>query len=73
MNQRSVFPICLSDEKLLQRKEEQYQKYLDRYKWSDDGCLQYVTALIRDEMGRTLVGWNKKHESWQIPSGKVEK
>ena len=47
--QRIKFPVCFSDEKLFERDEAKYQKYLERYERSEDHCLQYVTALIRDE------------------------
>ena len=50
MNQRTTFPIHISSGDNFHRDEEQYQKYIKKYEWSNDGCLQYVTALIRNEM-----------------------
>ena len=72
MNQRTTFPIHISSGDNFHRDEEQYQKYIKKYEWSNDGCLQYVTALIRNEMWNILVGFNKKHWSRQIPSGKID-
>lgn len=52
---------------------ERLQKYVEKYEWSADGFLQYVVALVKDETGAILVWYNKKHGSWQIPAGKIEK
>jgi len=72
MDQRTIFPIHISSGDNFYKNEEQYQKYIKKYEWSDDWCLQYVTALIRNEMWNILVGFNKKHWSRQIPSGKID-
>lgn len=71
--ERNKFPVCISLGNNFHKDEEKIQKYLDTYEWSNDGCLQYVTAVIHNEIWDILVGFNKKHWSWQIPSGKIDK
>lgn len=73
MNQRTKFPVCVSSGDFFDRDEEKYQKHVKQYEWSADKSLQYVTAVIRNEMGDILVGFNKKHWARQIPSWKIDK
>ena len=68
-----LLPVWIWPWSTLIKNEEQWAKYKNVYERSDDWDLQYVTALIRDNEGWILVGYNKKHNSWQIPSGKVDK
>ena len=73
MNQRTKFPVCISSGDNFDRDETKYQKYVEKYERSADESLQYVTAVIRNEMWDILVGFNKKHWSRQIPSWKIDK
>ncbi len=73
MNQRTKFPVCVSSGDNFDKDEQKYQKYVEKYEWSADESLQYVTAVIRNERGDILVGFNKKHWSRQMPSGKIDK
>lgn len=73
MEQRKKFPICISSSTNFDENKEKHQKYINTYEWSDNGCLQYVTGIIRNEMGDILVGFNKKHWVRQIPSWKIDK
>jgi len=50
MNQRTKFPVCVSSGENFDRDEGKYQKYVEKYEWSADESLQYVTAVIRNEM-----------------------
>lgn len=48
------------------------KKYHEKYD-RKNGNLQIATWCIRNKLWETLICYNKKHLSWQIPSGKVEK
>ncbi len=70
---RSQFPVYISSGSNFACDPVQLATYQKKYAWSADGCLQYVTGVIRNEVGAVLVGYNKKHRNRQIPSGKVDK
>lgn len=73
MNQRTIFPIYVSSGENFYRDAKKYQKFVEKYEWSTDESLQYVTAVIHNEKWDILVGFNKKHWSRQIPSWKIDK
>lgn len=43
------------------------------YEITDDGCIQYVQAVIKNENGDILSLFSKKYNNRQFPWGKVEK
>lgn len=45
----------------------------DQYECTEDGAIKVVRALIKDEAGKVLMLFNKKHQRWYFPWGKVHK
>lgn len=70
---RTKFPIWVFPWKRFSKNPQKVKEFHKEYKFSSDECLQYVTALIHNDLWEILVWYNKKYNAWQIPSGKVNK
>lgn len=72
VQQRRYYPLFVSIGTNYIPTPEREKSYHEKYEWIE-GWLQYVTAVMRNDDGEILVGYNKKHNAWQIPSGKIDK